>query len=351
LAAVAVVLHHIQYTEAKYYGLHSVMPGFLGHYDAGVDLFFVISGFIMVYIQPARISAAASYGRFIVHRFSRIYPPAWAVMLMLLPLWLARPQMFNLYYHHQMDIFRSFLILPQNYLPLLQVSWSLIHEVYFYFVISFALLFNPRGRWVFGLTWFLAVLAGFSCFGDAKFGGNRVLQLVFSPFSLIFLLGYFAGLSYQQIRKIVPGKALILLALGIVGLVVAVHFDGSSGPYPDNNHLFRLTTRGIPFALILVATLALEAYLPVMVQRMSYLGDISYAVYLVHYPIVACVYLAILQIGVQNRALLALVGGLCCLGCLAAGALFHWGLEMRLAGGCRALLERLLGLSRPKPTG
>jgi peptidoglycan/LPS O-acetylase OafA/YrhL len=133
-------------------------------------------------------------------------------MLVLLPVWLVRPELFNHYYNGHVDIIRSFLLLPQDYLPLLGVAWTLIHEVYFYLIVSFALMFAPRGRWIFGGVWFLVVLGVFICFGGAEFHQFRILQLVFSPFSLNFLLGYFIGLSYDQISK-----SPVPLALGFLG--------------------------------------------------------------------------------------------------------------------------------------
>jgi len=100
IAAIAVVLVHIHLLEGKTLVQGAVTPSFFNLGAAGVDLFFVISGFIMVFIQPLRIDSLASYARFLAHRITRIYPPFWCIMLLLLPLWLTHPEMFNNFYHY-----------------------------------------------------------------------------------------------------------------------------------------------------------------------------------------------------------------------------------------------------------
>jgi peptidoglycan/LPS O-acetylase OafA/YrhL len=258
MAAITVVLCHIHEWDDKKFGSHAVTPAiFLGGFT-GVDLFFVISGFIMVFIQPAPIDSYRSYLRFLVHRFTRIYPPVWIVMFLLLFVWLVHPELFNHYGGNHVEIFRSFLLLPQDYQPLLNVAWTLIHEVYFYLVVSFALMFAPRGRWIFGFVWFLLVLIIFSIFGKGNFGQIRTLQLIFSPFSLTFLLGYFIGLSADQIRKTPPLLALGLLLGGITSLVVLL--PASIGIYPDNNSLSRFFTCGLLGHISHCLGIAIEKY-------------------------------------------------------------------------------------------
>ena len=162
----------------------------------------------------------------------------------------ALTKLFNNYYHNHVDILRSFLLLPQDYLPLLGVAWTLIHELYFYLVVSFALMFAAGGRWVFGCLWFLIILTVYRCFGESGFGQIRILQLVFSPFSLTFLLGYFVGLLCHQIKKAPLALALALFVVGVGGMAfgLVIPWPHPVGVYPENNNLFRFVACGLPAA-------------------------------------------------------------------------------------------------------
>ena len=311
-------------------------------------MFFVISGFIMVFIQPSPIDSCSSHLRFLINRFTRIYPPLWIVMLALLPFWLVRPELFNHYYHNHVDIFRSFLLLPQDYTPLLLVAWTLIHEVYFYLVVTFALMFTLRGRWVFGCAWFLIVLVVFSCFGETGFHRIRILQLIFSPFSLTFLLGYFIGLLSNQISKAPLSLALGFLGAGVIGMAfgVAVPWPCPIGTYPDNNHLFRFVACGLPAAFLIASAIALESRLPKLILRLDFLGDISYATYLIHLPFVIVFYLTLSKLHLNSPVLIAVAAVVCIVCCLTVSAVFHFCLESKLTRRCRKILENHFQLQK-----
>ena len=90
-AAVAVVCLHMYMWESKSTLGGGVLPRCFLAGDAGVDLFFVISGFIMIYIQPLRLNSILLYIRFLAHRVARIYPAYWLILLLLLPAYIAKP--------------------------------------------------------------------------------------------------------------------------------------------------------------------------------------------------------------------------------------------------------------------
>jgi exopolysaccharide production protein ExoZ len=348
MAAIAVLLHHINNWEIKYFGAHAVTSAIFLSGASGVDLFFVISGFIMVYIQPSPIDSRSSYLRFIINRLTRIYPPVWIVMLALLPVWLARPESFNHFYGNRVDIFRSFLLLPQDYSPLLVVAWTLIHEVYFYLVVSFALMFAVRGRWIFGCTWFLAILVVFYFFGEGGFRQIRILQLIFSPFSMTFLLGYFIGLLCNQIRNVPLPLALGILGGGIIAMAfgLTIPWPYAIGVYPDNNHLFRFVVWGLPAALLVASAIAWEARLPKFILRLDFLGDISYATYLIHVPFVVGFYTMLLKLHLDSPAQLTVAAVVCVVSCLMASAAFHCCVELKITRKCRQIVENHFQLNK-----
>lgn len=339
-AALAVLVYHVYLWEMKSFPGRGVMPDIAAISDAGVDLFFAISGFIMVYISPTRITSLARWRGFLGDRFSRIYPPYWLVSLALLPLWFVRPEMFNNYCGNQMDITRSFLLLPQGFTPLLSVGWTLIHEVYFYIIVSFSFFLMTRGRVIFGITWFLVVVIGFNAFTDVNGWISPFLQLVFSPFSLTFLMGYFIGLVYPALGK-VPSYVWWCLLIFALGLLFFGRSQISSvGVYPDNNSWLRFFGFGIPSSLILAAALALQKRCAKANRALLLIGDSSYALYLLHLPIVAGIYALAAKLGTESVILY--VPFICIFCCIASAVIFHKVIERRMIKGCRSMVRRIL---------
>ena len=260
----------------------------------------------------------------------------------------ALTKLFNNYYHNHVDILRSFLLLPQDYLPLLGVAWTLIHELYFYLVVSFALMFAAGGRWVFGCLWFLIILTVYRCFGESGFGQIRILQLVFSPFSLTFLLGYFVGLLCHQIKKAPLALALALFVVGVGGMAfgLVIPWPHPVGVYPENNNLFRFVACGLPAAFLVASAIALESRLPKVILRLDFLGDISYATYLIHVPFVTVFYITFSKLHLNSPVLIAVAALVCLLSCLTVSAVFHYCLELKTTRKCREILENLFHLQK-----
>lgn len=335
LAAFGVLCWHIHLWEQKNVGEAAVTPGWFSLGDFGVDLFFVISGMIMIYITPRPLNSFAKYAHFLGHRFSRIYPPYWIVFAALFCVWLLKPTLFNNYYDNQVDIVRSFFLLPQNYTPLVAVGWTLIHEVYFYLVISLVLIAKSSLRPILLSAWFIIVLSVFLFWGEGKFGNNRFLQLIFSPFSLTFLLGCFIGLLATSIRKIPPLLLVTIFIAGWAGLAIGHANMPSVGVYPDNNLLPRFIGYGIPSFLLVLSSLGIDAFLTRKYRTISFLGDASYSTYLTHLPVIAAFWVI--------AAILKLSGWwmviLCFLLCMIVASLFHILIEKRIIRLSRRLLD------------
>lgn len=63
--------------EQKYGGTQTILPDFFNFGMFGVDLFFVISGFVMIAVTRGKFQNLKQATRFIYHRASRIYPAYW----------------------------------------------------------------------------------------------------------------------------------------------------------------------------------------------------------------------------------------------------------------------------------
>src|SRR5579871_6566002 len=82
-ASLLVVFYHAQSVLEIHYGF-TAFGGMFANGNKGVDLFFVLSGFIMVYIHAGDIGRAERLGHYAFARFTRIYPMVWVVSILAL---------------------------------------------------------------------------------------------------------------------------------------------------------------------------------------------------------------------------------------------------------------------------
>ena len=130
-AALAVAAYHAQLTQGKYFPGAAILPGFFVSGLSGVDLFFVINGFVMVLTTRGKHGAPRNVAKLLWNRFFRIYPTYWACSLALLPILFLAPAVINSTQGGQVNIIASFVLPPTEILPLLRVARTLTLEVWF----------------------------------------------------------------------------------------------------------------------------------------------------------------------------------------------------------------------------
>lgn len=271
-AANLVVLFHLHAVQHKYFD-GAFLPDASRLGAAGVDFFFVLSGFIMAGVAGRGISAA----HFLWQRAVRIYPMYWLMTLIVLAVWMARPDMVNASMEGPVSLWRSFALFPADNLPLLAVGWTLVFEVYFYLV--FAAIMASRLSLASGLCiWF----GGYCCASfAAPSASSPVIHLMTSPLNLEFMAGAAIGIAwksvplpFQRLSKTIA--ALVTLAC----LSIAARLDVIASPGLE---WLRAALFGIPSALIVYALSAAEQKRSISVPRLlTQLGDWSYVVYLSH---------------------------------------------------------------------
>lgn len=261
---------------------------------AGVDLFFVISGFIMVFVTGQVTPSVKTSLAFLFARVARVYPLWWffaaiAALLFFVttgaPADMERLQQDGV----AMDwhLIASFLLLPQQTHPVLGVGWTLIHEMYFYIVFAFLLLAPRKFLAPLLLIWAGIVVAG-SLAGLTEPLAGDVAAVAFYPMTIEFILGALTAIAVLEGWRWRPG---LVAFLGVILFCVALGLQG------DNDPEFLGWGRVIwfgPACMMLVygmGGLDIAGRLTVP-DALADVGDWSYAFYLSHMLSLKAVFLA-----------------------------------------------------------
>ncbi|MEQ9505710.1 MAG: acyltransferase [Hyphomonas sp.] len=272
-AAYAVVLYHVMryFSVSNPLGLPLFATG-----AAGVDIFFVISGFIMVYVTPNHETALS----FIARRLARIVPLYWFATVLAVILALARPWTFTNADISVESILASFMFIPAENLegvlmPVLFVGWTLNFEMAFYVCFALSLLAPVRAR---PLLLSVMIVGGMLA---AMAFGNGVITFYANTLVLEFLAGcaiawFLLSETAKQIMPRVPVWPVALL--GIAGFALTSEGVGDG--------LGRHILYGVPAALLVFAVASHDLYRkPFAKSLLQALGDRSYSAYLLH-PII-----------------------------------------------------------------
>jgi peptidoglycan/LPS O-acetylase OafA/YrhL len=336
VAAMLVVLMH----TAQAISLRTPGAG-TGHYwtggSAGVDIFFVISGFVMT--VSTRPSPAGSGARrsaawvFLKRRFVRIAPLYWFYTLLKALVLLTMP---SLALRSSLDgghLAASMLFIPAispwGWLqPTLPVGWTLNFEMLFYLVFAAAI----AGGWSrigFCLLVFLLMWAGAHFFPQA-------VPLAFYGHTLLFefIVGMLVAYICLNLPRIGPPAGLLAVAAGVAFIV------GMGWGFLAD----RLSTWGVGAALLVLGTVWLEPWTARlrMAPRLAFLGDASYSIYLSHTFVVPAGVMALRELGMQNTlGIVALV----VVAVVALGCPLHVWLERPLTSLCKRALFKTPRLS------
>jgi len=295
IAALLVVLSHLQSNERIYGGDIILSPVFrMGM--SGVDLFFVISGFIMVYVTSnwADKDRFRRIPEFLYARVTRIYPLYWILTLFVILIYYTGPE---LIWPNKLPVInlKSTLSLLPNMIhgPILSVGWTLVFEMGFYFVFTFILLFKRKYLVFLLLLW--ATFIGLSdVIGVREYvakispslpipGTPHFASMITHPFSWEFIGGALAAYLFINVK--IPKKAA--LAILIAGIAAGLFMAFTLDSFPSNikglpKRSSRVFVFGSVSVLIIYGSAALEASGTVFPKFMQILGDWSYSLYLSH---------------------------------------------------------------------
>jgi exopolysaccharide production protein ExoZ len=280
VAALLVVLLHGSDIIYKTHGV-GVFPlhGLFRFGHAGVDFFFVLSGFIIHWVHCGDIGRPDRFGNFAWKRFVRIFPTYWVVLAAMYALLIVSPTVARTE-QHVANILASVTLLPSTEEPAVGVAWTLRHELLFYSLFALLIFRRRLGIAVMALWWAAtaAAMVVFLARGAPPLHGLAG-QLLLRGFNLEFLFGIAVSMLLQRRADWRPA---MLLAAGVT-VFVGVGFLEDWGPPLPVEWPLRHLGYGIGAALALYGVVGVErrhGWRPP--NWLTMLGAASYALYLTH---------------------------------------------------------------------
>jgi len=268
IAAMLVVLYHAQLA----FSTRFARPAFDGESylfafgAVGVHIFFVISGFIMVYTNPPTQKFEAR--TFFKRRLLRIYPVYWLCCALYLAGHLA---IGNPYHLPGPEVAGAFLLVPGHSAAIIGPAWTLAFEMYFYFCFGLAMMLgHTRGLFVLAAAFGLAIAAGFFVHSESP-----LWKLATDSLLIEFVAGAAVGRLAADNRLPRRGERV----LGLIAMLIfmaGLAFGYDKGP--------SVIVWGVPSAILVLALVIHERNRGTspIVRKLGHFGDSSYALYLVH---------------------------------------------------------------------
>lgn len=287
IAVLVVVFFHLIGIQRKYSPDYA-LPEYLQFGAVGVDIFFLISGFLMMSVTRSFSPGLKSMRRFVLHRGIRIYPLYWLVSAPILAILLVDSAPFLTALHFNPEILKnipatpyyllqSMLLLPQANLPPLTVSWTLIHEMYFYCVFGIFLLFPAKLHVPALILWSVVTQVFWQQLQPTQW--QPWSYLLFNPLTLEFTTGCLIAVILQRWQA--PNPVFILLT-GVLSALASWHLWTSANSYEFPIAGDRVLYFLLPCALILVGAVSLEYRGNIFYPALQKIGDASYSLYLTH---------------------------------------------------------------------
>ena len=318
-----------QLTDTNYFSIGS----------AGVDLFFVISGFVMCY--ATRRPDTRRFGDFMIKRATRIIPIYWLMTLVLFGVALVAPALLHTTEADLTHLLKSLAFIPyektNGYMhPILFLGWTLNYEMFFYVIFGLTLW---AGIWRAHLT--IALVTSVALAGYFLHPESAELQFYTNTIILEFAFGALIYLAYEHTPRGLRAFRWLWPVFALVLLVQNFH-------QPDMERVWRW---GLPSAMLFAAIIGFTVHTPgsativskrpsLLYRGLAHLGNASYALYLIHPYVMEVCQIASLNM-FESRTVAAgvaiitsLVGSI-----IAAFLLFEW-LEKPINNALRATMLR-----------
>lgn len=314
IASILVLMHHAAWKGEQY----STNPMDWFHVGtSGVDLFFIISGYIMCHVVTAK---KQSFVIFLKSRCARILPLYWLLTTIALFGFIFFPEKINSS-GGVTDILNSYILFPTNNKYLIQNGWTLSYEFYFYVIFSIGFFFDGICKYVVpaAIIIFLVIIGAV-----LAIPASSTCNFFFSFFLLEFVYGIIAFLILKKI-KFSKYTSVCMLLLSIVCMVY-VNINGFSG--------YRVLYYGLPCFVLFVSLVSLERFCQIyknnwILRFFEKLGESSYSLYLVHPFVLVVLSVILYRAGIASYGLVFILTLISC--SMALGHCCYYFLEKKIS--------------------
>ncbi|MDK7596307.1 acyltransferase [Serratia ureilytica] len=263
LRAVAVTLVVCWHVMVKAHVLNITTSDYFYIGNSGVDLFFVISGFIMAYTAQRNANGV----EFILRRIIRILPLYWLISIFALLVYLYNPSMVNSNSPHT-TLINSFTLIPiENYAMLVDVGWTLRYEFIFYLILSLSFM---SGKTM-GLVICSIIMIILPTIGLIVNSNEFYFTFITNPLLIEFSLGIIA--FYASSNSIIQKNHNAIIISGLTLLVLIELYA------PFINRCFKY---GVPMMLVLIGARNIKIHENIFSKILCIVGNASYSIYLTH---------------------------------------------------------------------
>jgi exopolysaccharide production protein ExoZ len=290
IAGISVVLFHFKGYLNGVYAQKDLGQILFGSGAFGVDLFFMISGFIIA----LSTQNVASKTVFAIRRFFRIYP-AFIVVFVIGAITVYR-------FDPSENLFRGLFFIHRDYsvespgfgYNVLGPAWTLTYEIYFYTLFAVAMSINHKYRTIFASVFLIAPVFILQMYFDGaiSINGNAaaniptdnyaygLLRFMSSPMLVEFVVGMFFYELYKNISIPVSRGIATFILMASIGFFITNYLSGHFNGFGMNK-------AGVISAVILFGFLLYDKYVGFGENRFfGYLADVSFSIYISHYLLI-----------------------------------------------------------------
>jgi len=288
LAALLVVADHAIYYLAEKQDVSRSLQNLAWFFGTfGVDIFFVISGFIMIYTARDLFGTRLGFAKFAYRRIIRIVPLYWLATIIAAGL-LVRHQ-----FPSNIEILTSLAFVPlvtqvgEPLRPILGVGWTLNLEMFFYALFTVSLLFSRRSGTILVVSLLVLLVALGGWLRPVTDTGDPLTVATFltNPILLLFAAGVLLGIGIDISERWtfrVPFAAVISISLIAAAIAVfAAWIDQAPWPFG-----WQIVFWALCVAIVFLALVA-EEHQSSALAVLERLGDASYSIYLFHFLVIA----------------------------------------------------------------
>lgn len=256
IAAMMVVTNH--FLSGTLSGIFRINGGF------GVDIFFVLSGFLMIHT----LNHNKTPFNFFLSRVRRIYP---LYIIMSIPLIITTFKV-----KEYSIIVGNLLLLPGINNPEYHLAnspaWTLVYEMIFYFIFSISLFFSKNKITTCFIVLFSIIACTITVSGYQRMGWVNLGYILSDPLMLNFSAGCIIAAAFDCTKKITINKIMSLILITLLIRLALI----------DLSNLERIYKYGIPAVLIIFITVHTESFNGLIAKLLRKIGDASYSIYLSH---------------------------------------------------------------------